>query len=112
MTTQNPLNPKHAITHGEVLGYIDDTYTAIKIDLETGRTHQIRVHLASIGYPIIGDKVYGNPKVNTTVATLYQLHRQALHAFEIHLDLYKERRIFQAEIKHDMQNLLQHIPLS
>lgn len=48
MTTHNPLNPKHAVTHGKLLGYIDDTYSVLKIDLETGRTHQIRVHLASI----------------------------------------------------------------
>jgi len=67
MTTQSPLNPKHAITHGEVIGYIHNRYSVLKIDLETGRTHQIRVHLASIGSPIIGDKVYGNPHINKQV---------------------------------------------
>ena len=106
MTTKNALNPKHAVTHGEVLGYIDDTYSVIKIDLETGRTHQIRVHLASIGYPIIGDTVYWNPKVNKTVATLFQIHRQALHAYEFHIDLYTEKKVFRAELKDDMKKML------
>ena len=106
MTTKNPLNPKNAITHGEVLGYIDETYSVIKIDLETGRTHQIRVHLASIGYPIIGDSVYGNPKVNKAVATLYQLHRQALHALEFHIDLYGEKKVFKAPLKSDMESIV------
>ncbi len=48
MSTRHPLNPKHAVTHGKLLGVIDDTYSVLKIDLETGRTHQIRVHLADI----------------------------------------------------------------
>jgi len=106
MTTQNPINPKHAVTHGEVLGYIDETYTVIKIDLETGRTHQIRVHLASIGYPILGDSVYGNPRVNKQVATLYQIHRQALHAYELDLELYGKQAQFLAPLKEDMENML------
>ncbi len=106
MTIKSPINPKHAITHGEVLGYIDETYSVIKIDLETGRTHQIRVHLASIGYPIIGDSVYGNPKVNKRAATLYQIHRQALHALEFHIDLYGKNQSFFAPLKSDMKSLL------
>lgn len=107
MTTQNPLNPKHAVTHGRLLWYIDEEYSVLKIDLETGRTHQIRVHLASIGYPIIGDSVYGNPKVNRRVATLYQLHRQALHAYELELELYGEKKYFKAALKKDMQHIIE-----
>lgn len=106
MTVKNPVNPKHAVTHGEVIWYIDETYSIVRIDLETGRTHQIRVHLASIGYPIIWDKVYGNPKVNTTVSTLYQLHRQALHALEFHIELYWKNKIFKAPVKDDIRSML------
>ncbi len=106
MTTKNPINPKKAITHGEVLWYLDESHTVLKVDLETGRTHQIRVHLAAIGYPILWDEVYGNPKVNKMVATLYQLHRQALHAFEIKIELYGELRSFIAPLKKDMYSMI------
>ena len=103
MTTRNPLNPKEAITHWKVLGYIDERYSVLKIDLETGRTHQIRVHLASIWYPIIGDSVYGNPKANKQAATLYQMHRQALHAYELHFELYGNIKVFVAPLKQDIK---------
>ncbi len=106
MTTKNPMNPKHAITHGQVLGYIDERYSILKIDLETGRTHQIRVHLASIGYPILWDTVYWNPKVNKHVATIYQLHRQALHAYELELELYGQKEKFIASLKQDMSSMI------
>jgi len=102
MTVSDSINPKNAITHWEVIGYIDEEYTVIKVDLETGRTHQIRVHLASIGYPIIGDSTYGNPKVNKRAATMYQVHRQMLHALEFHIDLYGRTQIFRAPLKQDM----------
>ena len=55
-------NGKEAITHFKVLGRYKNKYTLLKINLETGRTHQIRVHLSYIGYPIIGDEVYSNGK--------------------------------------------------
>lgn len=106
MTVSDSVNPKHAVTHGQVLWYIDDEYTLIKIDLETGRTHQIRVHLASIGYPIIWDVTYWNPKVNKRVATLYQVHRQMLHALEFHIDLYGDKKVFKAPLKNDMKQII------
>ncbi len=54
---------KEAITHFKVLDRnIEDNTTLLEINIETGRTHQIRVHLAHIGYPIIGDDVYSNGK--------------------------------------------------
>lgn len=106
MTVSDSVNPKNAITHGEVLWYIDEEYTVIKIDLQTGRTHQIRVHLASIGYPIIGDTTYWNPKVNKRVATLYRVHRQMLHAREFHIDLYWKKQIYIAQLKSDMASII------
>lgn len=106
MTVNDSVNPKNAITHGEVLGYIDEEYTVIKVDLETWRTHQIRVHLASIGYPIIWDTTYGNPKVNKRASTLYQVHRQMLHALEFHIDLYGKKQCYIAELKDDMKHII------
>ena len=52
---------KNAVTHIKVLERFDG-YTYIKVNIETGRTHQIRVHMAQIGYPIVGDFVYSNGK--------------------------------------------------
>ena len=106
MTAENPLNPKLAISYGEVLDYIDDKYTLLKMKIETGRTHQIRVHLASIWYPIIWDKVYGNTKVNREVELKYELHRQALHAYELELELYWKKIEFKAELKDDMKKII------
>ena len=57
----DPRNGKSAVTHWEVLRRYGK-YTYVKCRLETGRTHQIRVHLASIGHPLLGDVVYGAKK--------------------------------------------------
>ena len=54
-------NGKNAITHIKVLKRYDE-YTLLEVNIETGRTHQIRVHLSEIGYPVVGDVVYSNGK--------------------------------------------------
>ena len=69
----NERNGKRAVTHYKVLQRFRD-YTFIECRLETGRTHQIRVHMASIGHPLLGDEVYSNRK------SLYKLQGQTLHA--------------------------------
>lgn len=66
-------NGRHAVTHYRVLERFGD-YTYIECELETGRTHQIRVHMASIGHPILGDAVYGPAKCP------FRLEGQTLHA--------------------------------
>ena len=70
-------NGKEAITHFKVLGRYKNKYTLLKINLETGRTHQIRVHLSYIGYPIIGDEVYSNGKNE------WDVMGQCLHAWKL-----------------------------
>lgn len=76
----NERNGKPAVTHYKVLKTFRE-YSYIECRLETGRTHQIRVHMASIGHPILGDMVYGNRKTN------YHLEGQTLHAMTIGLKL-------------------------
>ncbi len=58
-------------------------YTLLEVELITGKTHQIRAHLASIGHPIIGDYKYGNVRVNNTLKQEYSLQAQLLHAYRI-----------------------------
>ena len=61
----NHKNGREAVTHYKVLKTLSGGYSYIECTLETGRTHQIRVHMASIGHPLLGDDVYGpkNPKM-------------------------------------------------
>ncbi|SHO45855.1 ribosomal large subunit pseudouridine synthase D [Anaerocolumna xylanovorans DSM 12503] len=70
----NHKNGKHAVTHYQVLENLGNRYAHIECTLETGRTHQIRVHMASIGHPLLGDELYSNQKSN------FSLEGQALHA--------------------------------
>ena len=64
---------KRAVTHYRVLERFGE-YTYVECELETGRTHQIRVHMASIGHPLLGDEVYGRGKSS------FRLQGQVLHA--------------------------------
>lgn len=72
----NVANSKNAITHYKVLKRFKD-YTYIECKLETGRTHQIRVHMASIGHPVLGDDVY------STIKSPFMLLGQTLHAMTL-----------------------------
>ena len=105
MTSKNPINPKYALSFWEVLGYIDNTLTVVKVKIETGRTHQIRVHMASIGHPIVWDKVYWKAKVNKICETKYGLKRQALHAYELKFNYKWQSQNFIAPLKEDMQKI-------
>lgn len=69
----NARNSKNAVTHYKVLNRFDK-YTHIELKLETGRTHQIRVHMAAINYPVLGDEVYCKMKCP------FKLQGQTLHA--------------------------------
>jgi 23S rRNA pseudouridine1911/1915/1917 synthase len=82
---------KRAITHYRVIKRYPH-HTHIKVNLETGRTHQIRVHMAHIGFPLVGDQTYGNrfkiPKGANPhlIDTLKNFPRQALHAARLGLE--------------------------
>lgn len=73
----NTDSPRDAVTHFELLELIGQ-HALLRVDLETGRTHQIRVHLGAIGLPVVGDSVYGVPDP--------ALGRQFLHATRLAFD--------------------------
>jgi 23S rRNA pseudouridine1911/1915/1917 synthase len=94
---------KAALTHYHVLArYAATTLLACK--LETGRTHQIRVHLASIGHPLVGDPVYGKRAGKGALS----FHRQALHAHRLGLvhPVTQKAVHWEAPIPEDMQRLI------
>jgi len=108
---------KHAVTHWKVLerfGYV----TLIECQLETGRTHQIRVHMKSIGHPLFNDEVYGGDQVlKGTTFTKYKqfvqncfnlIPRQALHAKQLGLThpTTEEALFFDSELPEDFQAVL------
>ena len=92
-------NGDTAITHYTVQEYLNDA-TVVLYTLETGRTHQLRVHSKFIGHSIIGDTLYGNPSP--------LLSRQALHAYKIEFihPITKENLEFIADIPKDIQQLI------
>lgn len=94
------LKVRSAITHYTVEQYYEDA-ALVKVSLETGRTHQIRVHFAAIGHPIIGDIVYGtkSPLIN----------RQALHAQELQFTFDNQFFTFQSDLPEDMQSVLKKL---
>ncbi len=106
-------NGRHAVTHYRIRQrYL--AHTLLDVKLETGRTHQIRVHMAHIRHPIVGDPVYGGRKRipkgmdAATIEVLHQFPRQALHARRLGLvhPLSGEEMFWEAEEPEDMQQLL------
>jgi len=106
-------NGKEAVTHYRAIDRFK-SHTHVKAILETGRTHQIRVHLSYAGYPLIGDPVYGGrvrfPKKANEVLkeTLLNLKRQALHSKKLTLShpISGELMSWKAPLPEDMQSLL------
>jgi 23S rRNA pseudouridine1911/1915/1917 synthase len=90
------VNGKSAVTHYRVLQETDH-YTYVQLQPETGRTHQLRVHLSQLGHPIVGDTLYnGKPAP-----------RMYLHAKQLEITTPdRERRIFEAPVPGDFQELL------
>jgi 23S rRNA pseudouridine1911/1915/1917 synthase len=105
---------KEAVTHYRVLERFVH-HTHVQLNLETGRTHQIRVHMAHIHYPLVGDPLYGGrlhiPKgaSEELIATLRGFNRQALHAARLGLEhpVTGEYMEWEAELPADMQHLLE-----
>lgn len=105
---------KPAVTHYRVIKKYQH-YTHLDVQLETGRTHQIRVHMSHIKHPIIGDPVYGNNKsirkgVNPSLRNIIEdFKRQALHAYTLELPhpVTGNKMKFNAELPEDINTLLE-----
>lgn len=99
---------KRAVTHWQVKKVFRDA-ALVECLLETGRTHQVRVHMASLGHPLLGDQVYGRAPHQRVRELLQRLgfKRQALHAAELGFihPVTKQRLAFQSPLPPDMQQL-------
>jgi 23S rRNA pseudouridine1911/1915/1917 synthase len=88
MTTRGS-GGREAVSHYKVLRRLNSPYgkfTLLEVKIETGRTHQIRVHMASLGHPIVGDTLYGAPReIRVGRAGAISLSRNFLHAAELNL---------------------------
>jgi 23S rRNA pseudouridine1911/1915/1917 synthase len=98
---------KRAVTHWKRLKALRDA-ALVECRLETGRTHQVRVHMASIGHPLLGDPVYGRGKsVHRQLLNQLDFRRQALHAAGLGFihPVTKARLSFESALPSDMQEL-------
>jgi 23S rRNA pseudouridine1911/1915/1917 synthase len=104
----NSSRGKHATTHYKTLKTLDGA-ALVECRLETGRTHQVRVHLASIGHALVGDPVYGraNPRLRTVLKNL-AFRRQALHAAVLGFvhPVTGDRLRFTSDLPQDMKELI------
>jgi len=100
---------KHAVTHYTLIEALKREAALIECRLETGRTHQVRVHMASIGHPLLGDPVYGRSRpVHRPILDRLGFKRQALHAARLGF-VHPVTSIvmrFESKMPHDMEQLL------
>ena len=101
---------KRAVTHWKRLELLRDA-SLVECSLETGRTHQVRVHMASIGHPLLGDPVYGRGKTHRELLKSLGFHRQALHAAHLGFThpVTKHRLSFSSGMPADMQELFNQL---
>lgn len=99
---------KDSLTHFTVKEKIKDKYSLLEVQIITGRTHQIRVHLASINHPVVGDKTYGNKNVNSDTNKM-GLTRQFLHAYKLKFRHPRTHEWveFKAPLSEDLKNILE-----
>lgn len=97
---------KPARTEYEVVKHYQD-YTLLKVKTKTGRTHQIRVHLKALGYPVVGDKVYGSKKREKK-----ELERLFLHCYKLSfVDLAGKKQGFEIDLPKDLKDFLKQLTL-
>jgi 23S rRNA pseudouridine1911/1915/1917 synthase len=101
---------KRAVTRWKRLEVLSDS-ALVECSLETGRTHQVRVHMASIGHPLLGDPVYGRSREHRELLKSLGFQRQALHAAELGFThpVTKHRLSFSSGMPADMQELFNQL---
>ncbi len=104
---KNSESAREAVTHYEVLARFGNI-SYLKLLLETGRTHQIRVHMSYLGHPLLGDEVYGQSKIPFEKRHAPLLSGQALHAKRLSLThpRTRERMSFECSLPDDFRRLL------
>lgn len=127
MTVSNSLKARSAYTEYKVERYYElsgsdfsdqkgggsgAVISLVRFFPETGRTHQIRVHAAAIGYPVIGDFMYGNKKLNAFFEERFGLTRQFLHALRLEFvhPVTKKKIAVEAPLPKDLEDVLKKIP--
>jgi len=110
MAVQREGRGKRAITHYRTLERLDRA-ALVECRLETGRTHQVRVHMAHLGHPLLGDPVYGRGGPHRALLAELGFRRQALHAAYLGFihPITREAVTFESPITDDMQKLFSHL---
>lgn len=85
----------------------NDIFSLVEIEIKTGIMHQIRVHMKSLGHPIVGDKMYGNSAINQQYEEY--LNRQFLHAKSLKFNYKNKNYKIEAELTKDLKEFLEHI---
>lgn len=102
---KNAKDIKEAITEYRVIKYFKD-FSLVEVTPKTGRTHQIRIHLASLNHPVVGDKLYGFKKLSLGKLGI-DLNRQFLHALSLEFSLIAGRRIkIEAELPEELKRII------
>jgi 23S rRNA pseudouridine1911/1915/1917 synthase len=112
MAVQREGRGKHAVTHYRTIERLDRA-ALVECRLETGRTHQVRVHMAHIGHPLLGDPAYGKAGPHKALLAELDFRRQALHAARLGFihPVTSQAVSFESPITDDMQRLFSHLAL-
>jgi len=107
---KNDKEAKKSVSNYEVLETFeteDDIFSLIEVEIKTGLTHQIRVHMKHLGCPILGDKMYGNSIMNQKYEDL--INRQFLHAVYIGFDYNGQKYDLTASLTPDLQKVMEYL---